>query len=63
MTNNIKKDNVVRYDKFPKWGKKPDNANHERILATRSLIPDEIHNILDLWGGDGVITNDFVSAE
>jgi SAM-dependent methyltransferase len=60
MPNSIKKDAIAHYDEFPKWGKKPDDANQERIVATRSLIPSEIHNILDLGCGDGVITNELV---
>ncbi len=61
MTTGVEKKNgAARYDKFPKWGKKPDDANQERIIATQSLIPDEIHNILDLGCGDGVITNEFI---
>jgi SAM-dependent methyltransferase len=61
MTTSVeKKDGSVRYDKFPKWGKKPDNANQERILATRSLIPSDVRTILDLGCGDGAVTNELV---
>jgi 2-polyprenyl-3-methyl-5-hydroxy-6-metoxy-1,4-benzoquinol methylase len=61
MTTDVeKKDMMARYDKFPKWGKKADEANQERIVVTQSLIPGDVRTILDLGCGDGIVTNEFI---
>jgi ubiquinone/menaquinone biosynthesis C-methylase UbiE len=54
---NSPKNIIARYDKFPKWGRNPDDANWERIVVTQSLIPNDVGSILDLGCGDGAVTN------
>lgn len=54
------KDTRVRYDEFPKWGKPADDANRERVEQTRQMIPEDVHTLLDLGCGDGLVTNELV---
>lgn len=54
-------DNSNFYDSLGRWGTQLDLANQNRIKITNSLIPKDVHSILDVGCGDGTTTNPLVA--